>query len=163
MSRAITNKERYTVEGREWVKLIREKFGDRCAICGSDWNTQVHHIVPITFRPEFATVENNGILLCAVCHNCAHGNVHYHPGGAAYGRPQKYKDLTDQRRIALNAWARHEIGTKEAKALCGMTDGCHITDAEFYREWLASGGAELKRAYGRNGRDITDAKRRRTG
>lgn len=151
--KARTDEIRRTRDMRAWKERIAEKYGGRCAVCGSDWNVHIHHIVPIAFMPEYALTDNNGIALCAVCHNAAHGNIHWHPTGAEYGRPSLYKELTDERRDALRMWAENKIGTAEAKRLCGMNESTHITDCQFYKTWMQEEGQKLK--HGRNGIDVS--------
>ena len=61
-----------------WKKKRREikaLYADKCAICGSTENLQVHHIVPITILPELKLDNNNLIPLCERCHTLAHSGI----------------------------------------------------------------------------------------
>lgn len=62
----------------QWKKKRREiskLYGERCALCGSDENCQVHHIVPIAILPELKLDNNNLILLCSSCHTAVHNGL----------------------------------------------------------------------------------------
>ena len=62
----------------QWKKKRREindLYCGRCALCGSDDNCQVHHIVPIAVLPELKLYNNNLILLCGQCHELCHNGL----------------------------------------------------------------------------------------
>ena len=55
---------------RLW-RIVLERDGWRCQICGSAENLQVHHIVP---RSRLGgDIETNLITLCVKCHATQHG------------------------------------------------------------------------------------------
>jgi hypothetical protein len=47
--------------------LIKARWGWICAICGSDYRIQCHHIIPREHK-EFRYSENNAIPLCVAHH-----------------------------------------------------------------------------------------------
>ena len=51
--------------------LERDKYV--CRMCGSDWNTRVHHIDwSGCAKGEVNNSEDNLIVLCSTCHSAAH-------------------------------------------------------------------------------------------
>lgn len=62
----------------QWKKKRREindLYGGKCAVCGSDCNCQVHHIIPLSVLPELKLDNNNLVLLCGKCHELAHNSI----------------------------------------------------------------------------------------
>lgn len=49
-------------------KIVLERDGYKCKICGSDKNLEFHHIVPLKEFKQFATLRMNGVTLCRSCH-----------------------------------------------------------------------------------------------
>lgn len=61
-----------------WKKKRREimnLYNCKCALCGSDDNCQVHHIVAMAVLPELKLDNNNLILLCGHCHELCHNGL----------------------------------------------------------------------------------------
>jgi len=59
-----------------WKKIIHRKFGETCAMCGRQYDESgrklqmhPHHIIFKGARPQYRYDIDNGILLCAGCHN----------------------------------------------------------------------------------------------
>lgn len=62
----------FTPEQRHW---IRDRDGNRCVLCGSKKELQVHHVVPFRFATlvlgwsvERANLPTNGATVCSRCH-----------------------------------------------------------------------------------------------
>jgi len=55
-----------------WKKILIERDGNMCEICGSTKNIQAHHIEHVVCNPIESLDIDNGILLCKECHNRAH-------------------------------------------------------------------------------------------
>ena len=81
---------RYTMQidanrRNKWSKGIREKYHERCFICGSDVQVEAHHIIPIEHDNTGVWWYNprNGIALCRRCHELVHGEwmKKYRKGG----------------------------------------------------------------------------------
>lgn len=56
----------------EWSAAVRDRDGQRCAVCGGVEKVQAHHIIPKSAAPQFSLVLANGISLCFSCHELAH-------------------------------------------------------------------------------------------
>ena len=59
---------------RQWHKQVVQKYGYKCAICGSANKPHAHHIIPIgnNWGDTFKYMPSNGIMLCEDCHNKVH-------------------------------------------------------------------------------------------
>lgn len=57
---------------KRWRIALIEKFGNKCARCGSVNNLQTHHIKPYRSYPELRYDLDNGMLLCIGCHWSEH-------------------------------------------------------------------------------------------
>lgn len=55
----------------EWKKIVRavRRRDKVCRLCGSNKNTQIHHIVRFSDAPLLAMDKGNLILLCETCHD----------------------------------------------------------------------------------------------
>jgi len=51
----------------EWSKLVRQRDGNQCQICGRKDFIISHHIIPKELK-QFALDLNNGVALCRKCH-----------------------------------------------------------------------------------------------
>lgn len=61
-----------------WKKKRREiklLYGNKCQLCNSSKNLQVHHIISIDVLPELRLDNNNLILLCSHCHSLCHNGI----------------------------------------------------------------------------------------
>ena len=76
-------------------KLLRMKHriwkqnGGRCEECGrlfDEDDLEVHHIVPVSERPDLICAVNNLHLVCPECHNRLHGRP---LGGGTSGKIQE--------------------------------------------------------------------------
>lgn len=97
-------------------KLIKEVKGCTCVNCGSTYNIEYHHIVPL--RLGGTNNLGNIVPLCKPCHSKAHQRklVTEFKGG----RPKavKYEEASP----VLEKYFNLEIGTKEAKELLGLSN-----------------------------------------
>jgi len=59
-----------------WRKIILERDGFRCCVCGAQEKTMhVHHIKPVKYWPELILDFENGITLCKKHHKAMHAKV----------------------------------------------------------------------------------------
>ena len=58
----------------KWSKDVRKRDNYICQKCSSNVNVHAHHIKDIVNNPELTNDINNGITLCAKCHNILHFN-----------------------------------------------------------------------------------------
>lgn len=65
-------KLRSTPGANSWKTAVKKR--DKvCQCCGtSTEQLQVHHVMPLSVYPDFATDVNNGIVLCQKCHTQYH-------------------------------------------------------------------------------------------
>ena len=73
------------INSREWQRVRRRKLKANpvCEICGREWATEVHHIIPIdrlSFEEmkRLAYSETNLQALCRACHMSIHRQARYH-------------------------------------------------------------------------------------
>jgi 5-methylcytosine-specific restriction endonuclease McrA len=66
-------------QNRKWLDLQRKhrRNNPNCAICGTNQNIEIHHILPFKENPELELDENNLISLCGKYNNChlIHGHL----------------------------------------------------------------------------------------
>jgi hypothetical protein len=62
-------------EGTPLKKQILERYGRKCAKCGTQENLEIHHLKPVLSGGE--TQKENLILLCKRCHKATH-RCRYH-------------------------------------------------------------------------------------
>lgn len=65
----IARKQRRDISGTT-AKALRDKYGNKCANCGSDKELNIHHIKPIKDGGDNSF--ENLILLCLICHQKEH-------------------------------------------------------------------------------------------
>jgi 5-methylcytosine-specific restriction endonuclease McrA len=58
---------------RMWRKSIKEKWGDKCAYCGSEENLTLDHIVP---QSKGGSDTTKNVVCC--CHSCNQSKGHEH-------------------------------------------------------------------------------------
>jgi hypothetical protein len=52
----------------EWAKMVIDRAGNECEMCGSTDDLQAHHERPVKTHPHLQADLDNGICLCATCH-----------------------------------------------------------------------------------------------
>ena len=67
-SSALRNKGAY----KEWREKVFEKYGEKCAICGSSDSLVAHHIRDVHEYPDGWFDVDNGVVLCGKCHAKVH-------------------------------------------------------------------------------------------
>lgn len=60
-------KRKITKQDREWSKAVREIWGNKCAVCGSELKINAHHLIPREIS-KFKYSLWNGIALCPSHH-----------------------------------------------------------------------------------------------
>lgn len=86
----------------KWRREVKERDG-KCQVCGATWDLEVHHVVT-RGKEKFRHLLENGITLCAVCHQWAHN------APAAFARDMK---ATSPEHYAM--WLRrHEVHARGA-------------------------------------------------
>jgi len=53
---------------RKFRKHVMKKYNDKCVLCGSTENLEVHHILPKSKYPQYEFYINNCVPLCKSCH-----------------------------------------------------------------------------------------------
>lgn len=61
---------------KNWSKAVRERDGNKCAVCGSSEHIQAHHIVQRKFNKELRFDIENGISLCPKHHSFGGWSAH---------------------------------------------------------------------------------------
>ena len=56
----------------DWAVKVKERDGNRCAICGASGRLYAHHIQHEAVNWNRRTDINNGVTLCGRCHILAH-------------------------------------------------------------------------------------------
>jgi 5-methylcytosine-specific restriction endonuclease McrA len=61
----------------QWPRVRREHLASEpaCAACGRTKSLEVHHIVPVSDRPELELVKENLVTLCADPCHLVHGHL----------------------------------------------------------------------------------------
>lgn len=57
----------------EWAKKKRSESGE-CEDCGEEETLHVHHIVPVSERPDMCMDESNVVVVCNMCHAERHND-----------------------------------------------------------------------------------------
>lgn len=76
-SLAVKDQKAHQRRPDDWTlrtSYILKRDGYKCVICGSRDNLHVHHIVPVSVRPDHS--EHNLITLCIRCHDRQAGQGH---------------------------------------------------------------------------------------
>lgn len=60
----------------KWSVSVRKKANFKCSVCGSDKNTEAHHIELKYMHPKKAFKINNGVCLCRKCHRTSATSYH---------------------------------------------------------------------------------------
>lgn len=127
-----------------WAEKVKQRDGMKCVICGRTNRLQAHHIKPTFLYPECRSDVDNGISLCASCHQDQHGGNFagyellpvngYDPDPE--GRMEKYererKQRQEERRMVHVVWGTNkengELLFKAAKA-AGQCPSNYIAEA----------------------------------
>lgn len=99
-------KIRLTTWDAKWSKLVRQRDGDTCQVCGNYGYQNAHHILsrsikPLRFEPF------NGISLCVSCHVFNH-NFSAHKTPEAFKRwfkkkfPERWKFISKKRQTHMS-------------------------------------------------------------
>lgn len=95
---------------KEWSKAVRDRDGNKCAICGRTDLVQAHHIVQKKYDKALRLDLNNGIALCPKHHSF--GKWSAHMGGFFFhiwleqNRPNQYAYLKG---VMLREWAKEQM------------------------------------------------------
>lgn len=59
-----------------WANRVKARDGYQCAICGSPYRIEAHHIIPRSHDPErrWWYAMTNGLTVCRDCHRRIHGD-----------------------------------------------------------------------------------------
>jgi 5-methylcytosine-specific restriction protein A len=71
MPRQMGNPPCYSV----WRRLILERDGYKCNLCGKTKRLEVHHVIPVAFNGTLILEKSNGITLCHLCHKKIHKKI----------------------------------------------------------------------------------------
>jgi predicted restriction endonuclease len=63
---------RDSYQGRNWRKDVLDKYGSKCAECGTYYKLECHHIKGWEEHPELRFDVKNGVPLCYECHKQKH-------------------------------------------------------------------------------------------
>lgn len=64
-------------KARAWRRLVIERDGHKCKKCGARKNLRAHHIENFAENEQLRLDVDNGITLCAECHDCGYpGSFH---------------------------------------------------------------------------------------
>ena len=78
----------------KWSRAVRDRDGNRCAVCGTVNYPQAHHILPKRFFKAVALDIDNGICLCPSHHKfgrySAHQNAVWFAEWLKTHRPEQY-------------------------------------------------------------------------
>lgn len=116
-------------------KMLRDALGCNCVNCGSDYEVQYHHIVPLALGGTNRIT--NIVPLCYSCHRASHHGQHmshYKRHSENTGRPQKisYEDAEP----ILEQFFDGQIGTSECIELLGYKKTVHIADLKHTKEYM---------------------------
>ena len=152
-------RQEYEQLRKEWssggiVRTMAERtLGNVCYNCGSTECTELHHVVPL----KLGGTNNisNIVVLCSRCHKAAHYGRHIrdYQNKKVTGRPHNVsKEVLNS---AITSYINGEIGTKECKAMMGLSPKSKIADMTYYKKFLKDHG--IKKV--KNNIDILEKKR----
>lgn len=90
---------------RKWSEDIRARDHHHCAVCGTIYKLQAHHILPRAKYPEFELEMENGITLCA--------KNHKYDKLSAHGNPIWFADWLHEHKPDQHKWALDKIKEQE--------------------------------------------------
>lgn len=64
---------RASYDAKQWSSKVRGRDGHKCQECGATGRLHAHHVKPWKNNPSLRFDVENGITLCPVCHQRAHG------------------------------------------------------------------------------------------
>lgn len=88
----------------DWSKAVRNLFGNKCVVCGSDKYVQAHHLLPKERYPELKLDLRNGIPLCAKHHRF--GKFSAHRNGFWFTK------MIESRFPTVYRWVMENMGTE---------------------------------------------------
>lgn len=56
----------------EWARLVKQRDGHHCQICGRVENLHAHHILNYAEHPNLRYELSNGVSWCSLCHESFH-------------------------------------------------------------------------------------------
>ena len=92
------NSYEYTI----WEKSVQERDENKCAICGSDLDIEVHHISPFSNDYENRLNVNNGICLCKRHHSSRIAGSFHNTYGTVNNTPEQLLEYIKDKRMELN-------------------------------------------------------------
>lgn len=137
ISKETSKRLRNEAARKEFRKKLIEKYGCKCANCGSEDAIEYHHIVPI------AVGGTNNITnfapLCCSCHELVHGikNIRTLNRTGKTGRKRKIPENYEE---ILEKYLYGFIGRKECEMLLGINGASKIYDRAFFKEYLKEHG-----------------------
>ena len=80
---------------KEWSRIVRDRDGNCCAVCGSDKFIQAHHLLAKKKYPQYKLDPKIGIALCSG-HHCffprsAETNAIWFANWLRINRPEQYE------------------------------------------------------------------------
>ena len=103
---------------QEWIRLIRQRDGNRCTQCGSTQDLAAHHLQSQLDHPELALDLENGITLCHRCHRKAH-------------KDHQVKVRTLGAHPAIKIYSNGTAHIPKGYIDAGYVGGCRAQDAVF--------------------------------
>ncbi len=98
---------------KNWSKAVRDRDGNKCAICGSEEHIQAHHIVQKKFSKDLRFDVGNGIALCPKHHSfgawSAHMGSFFFSVWLEENRPNQFAYLKAK---VLRGWEEHNEGIR---------------------------------------------------
>jgi len=84
---------RSSYESKKWALAVRERDGHKCVECGETERLHSHHVKSWKSHPELRFEVSNGLTLCSMCHQKAHGWkfpdwIHHDESRKSAERPQ---------------------------------------------------------------------------
>jgi len=95
-----------------WSKLIKDRAGNRCQICGSVSSLNSHHIIG-RVNHVLRWDLKNGICLCASCHKFSTNSAHNNPLAFMEWYKSTYPDNYEYLRSKRNETVKLTLGYYE--------------------------------------------------